>query len=136
MLKSVDFPILIRDFCLGCRWFVSILLPLCIGANNEWDKNWLIRNLIPFLSHKEFICDNVLFVPYLVSIRSIREVRPGKNTEVMKNKEIANIYSEDCTFSVIHGDEFESLDLIAVSPEEANIWVTGLNFLIGATKCK
>ncbi|CAG2172167.1 unnamed protein product, partial [Oppiella nova] len=70
-----------------------------------------------------------------LSIRSIREVRPGKNTEVMKNKEIAGTYSEDCIFSVIHSDEFESLDLIALSPEEANIWVTGLNFLIGVNKC-
>ncbi len=73
---------------------------------------------------------------FLVSIRSIREVRPGKNTEVMKNKEIASTYSEDCIFSIIHGDEFESLDLIAMTPEEANIWVTGLNFLIGVSKCK
>lgn len=71
-----------------------------------------------------------------VSIRSVREVRPGKNTEVMKNKEMASTYSEDCIFSVIHGDDFESLDLIALSPEEANIWVTGLNFLIGVNKCE
>ncbi|XP_054162349.1 inactive phospholipase C-like protein 1 [Oppia nitens] len=69
-----------------------------------------------------------------LSIRNIREVRPGKNTEVMKNKEIGGTYSEDCIFSVIHSDDFESLDLIALSPEEANIWVTGLNFLIGLNK--
>lgn len=43
--------------------------------------------------------------------------------------------SEDCVFSIIFGDDFESLDLMASSPEEANIWVTGINFLISSTKC-
>ena len=71
-----------------------------------------------------------------MSIKTIKEIRSGKNTEVMKYKEIASQYSEDCIFSIIHGDEFETLDLIALSPEEANIWVTGLNFLMGASKCK
>jgi len=63
-------------------------------------------------------------------------VRPGKNTEVLKNQDITGMYSEDCTFSIMYGDEFESIDLIGLSPEEANIWVTGLNFLIGLIKCK
>jgi len=40
--------------------------------------------------------------------------------------------SLDCTFSVIHGDDFASLDLIAASAEEANIWVIGLNALLGS----
>ncbi|EFX86832.1 hypothetical protein DAPPUDRAFT_207590, partial [Daphnia pulex] len=39
--------------------------------------------------------------------------------------------SLDWTFSVIHGDDFSSLDLIASSAEEATIWVTGLNALLG-----
>lgn len=73
--------------------------------------------------------------PNPVSVRSIKEVRPGKNTEVMRNKEITGAFSEDCTFSLIYGEEFESLDLVALTPEEANIWVTGLNFLVGANKC-
>lgn len=38
----------------------------------------------------------------------------------------------DCTFSIIHGEDFSSLDLIAPSAEEANIWVTGLNALLGS----
>lgn len=80
--------------------------------------------------------DHEILFNCLVSVRNIKEVRPGKNTEVMRNKEVANLYSEDCSFSIIYGDDFESLDLIALTPEEANIWVTGLNFLIGASKCK
>lgn len=71
-----------------------------------------------------------------MAVKSIREVRPGKNTEVMKNQDITGLYSEDCAFSIMHGDDFESIDLIALSPEEANIWVAGLNFLIGLIKCK
>ena len=43
--------------------------------------------------------------------------------------------SVDCTFSIIHGEDFASLDLIATSAEEANIWVTGLNALLG-TQCE
>ncbi|XP_045027920.1 inactive phospholipase C-like protein 1 isoform X2 [Daphnia magna] len=39
--------------------------------------------------------------------------------------------SLDWTFSIIHGDDFSSLDLIASSAEEATIWVTGLNALLG-----
>nr|XP_027194064.1 inactive phospholipase C-like protein 1 [Dermatophagoides pteronyssinus] len=64
-------------------------------------------------------------------IKSIREVRRGKNTDVLKNSEITGTYKEDCTFSIIYGDDFETIDLIALSSTEANIWVTGLNFLIG-----
>ncbi|RWS24824.1 Inactive phospholipase C-like protein 2 [Leptotrombidium deliense] len=70
----------------------------------------------------------------LVNIRSVREVRTGKNTEVLKMKEICGAYAENCAFSIIYGDEFESLDLIASTPEEANAWVTGINYLIGASK--
>lgn len=66
----------------------------------------------------------------------MKEVRMGRTTDVLRNKEISWAYSEDCAFSIIYNDNFESLDLIASSPDEANIWVTGLNALIGAKKCK
>lgn len=60
----------------------------------------------------------------------------GRTTDVLRSKEIAWTYSEDCAFSIIYNENFESLDLIASTPDEANIWVTGLNLLINATKCK
>ncbi|CAK5083285.1 unnamed protein product [Meloidogyne enterolobii] len=33
---------------------------------------------------------------------------------------------EECAFSIIHGDEHECLDLIALKAIDANIWITGL----------
>ncbi|KAG0409855.1 hypothetical protein HPB47_013032 [Ixodes persulcatus] len=72
--------------------------------------------------------------PISVSIRSIREIRIGKSTDVLRDKEVAGSYSEDCVFSVVYGENFESLDLVASTPDEANFWVTGLNMLIAANR--
>ncbi|XP_077549577.1 inactive phospholipase C-like protein 1 isoform X2 [Haemaphysalis longicornis] len=69
-----------------------------------------------------------------LSIRSIREIRIGKSTDVLRDKEVAGCYSEDCVFSVVYGEDFESLDLVASTPDEANFWVTGLNMLIAANR--
>ncbi|XP_066997278.1 inactive phospholipase C-like protein 2 isoform X2 [Anabrus simplex] len=66
----------------------------------------------------------------MVTIDSIKEIRAGKNTDVLR----AHGYAEECAFSILYGDDFESLDLVASTPEEANIWVTGLNALVGAQK--
>jgi len=66
----------------------------------------------------------------------VKEIRAGKNTDVLRNKDICAHHVEDCAFSILYGENFESLDLVAPSPEEANIWVSGLNALIGATKCE
>ncbi|XP_077986792.1 inactive phospholipase C-like protein 2 [Glandiceps talaboti] len=66
-----------------------------------------------------------------VSIDQIKEIRIGKNTETLRNKEIAGEFSEDCAFSIIYGDNYDSLDLVANTPDEANIWVTGLTWLVG-----
>ena len=65
-----------------------------------------------------------------VPIDQIKEVRLGKNTDVLRNKEIEGCYQEACVFSIIFGDNFESLDLVANCADEANIWVTGLTCLI------
>lgn len=69
-------------------------------------------------------------VYFVVSVASIKEVRGGKTTEALKNKEIAGIYQDECAFSIIFGDDFDSMDLIANTPDEANIWLTGLTCLI------
>ena len=75
-----------------------------------------------------------------VSVASVKEVRSGKTTEALKNKDIAGIYPDECAFSIVFGDNFESMDLIANTPDEANIWVTGLTCLINtnakATTCR
>ncbi|KAK7793999.1 hypothetical protein R5R35_003961 [Gryllus longicercus] len=66
----------------------------------------------------------------MVPIDSIKEIRTGKNTEVLRSLG----HNEDCSFSILYGEDFESLDLVAATSEEANIWVTGLNALVGAQK--
>ncbi|KAL4224626.1 Inactive phospholipase C-like protein 2 [Mactra antiquata] len=65
-----------------------------------------------------------------ISVGSIKEVRSGKTTDALKNKEIAGIYPDECAFSIVFGETFESMDLIANTPDEANIWVTGLTCLL------
>ena len=86
-------------------------------------------------------CTNVLY--WAVTIASIREVRCVHTSEVqgvspsgMTSTSLVST-SPDWTFSIIHGDDFASLDLIAASAEEATIWVTGLNALLGSNQlCK
>ncbi|XP_055335508.1 inactive phospholipase C-like protein 2 [Paramacrobiotus metropolitanus] len=64
-----------------------------------------------------------------VSIASMKEILIGKRTEVFRNRDAADCAGE-CAFSVVYGDDYESLDLLASSPDEANIWVTGLMALM------
>uniref|UniRef100_A0A8C2K3E2 Phosphoinositide phospholipase C n=1 Tax=Cyprinus carpio TaxID=7962 RepID=A0A8C2K3E2_CYPCA len=52
-------------------------------------------------------------------ISAIREVRTGKNH-----------LAEEAALSIFHGDEYQSLDLVALSADVANIWVTGLRYLL------
>ena len=56
-------------------------------------------------------------------------MRSGKNTEVFRTIDRDDI-PEDCAFSIIHGDDFIVLDLIAHSSDDANIWITGLRCLL------
>ncbi|MCP9258442.1 Phosphoinositide phospholipase C [Dirofilaria immitis] len=82
-----------------------------------------------------------------IAIESIKEVRIGRNTELHRAIET---YANDLQvgydsfyriigyhiipgrmrFSIIHGDDYECLDLIAKTPEIAKIWITGLMSLI------
>ncbi|KAF7627192.1 Phosphoinositide phospholipase C [Meloidogyne graminicola] len=63
-----------------------------------------------------------------ISINSIKEVRIGWNSELLKLTEplASPEINEECAFSIIHGDEHECLDLIALNASDANIWITGL----------
>ena len=65
----------------------------------------------------------------LVLISQIKEIRVGRNTDILRNRELESTWQDVCIFSVIFGDNFESLDLIANNADEANIWVTGLTYL-------
>lgn len=65
-----------------------------------------------------------------ISLACIREVRTGRNTETFRTSGVYEQISEDCAFSIIYGEMYESLDLVANSAEVANIWVTGLRYLM------
>uniref|UniRef100_A0A672SFN0 Phosphoinositide phospholipase C n=1 Tax=Sinocyclocheilus grahami TaxID=75366 RepID=A0A672SFN0_SINGR len=65
-----------------------------------------------------------------IDVKSIKEVRTGKNTDTFRTNGISDQISEDCAFSIIYGENYESLDLVANSADVANIWVTGLRYLI------
>ncbi|XP_043922907.1 inactive phospholipase C-like protein 2 [Protopterus annectens] len=69
-----------------------------------------------------------------IDIRSIKEVRTGKNTDIFRSNGIYDQISEDSAFSVIYGENYDSLDLVANTPDVANIWVTGLRYLISYGK--
>ncbi|CAD5126015.1 DgyrCDS14191 [Dimorphilus gyrociliatus] len=56
-----------------------------------------------------------------ILVKDIKEIRVGKNT--------AN-YGESCSFTIVYGENFETMDLAASTPDEACIWVTGLTCLI------
>uniref|UniRef100_A0A8P4K791 Phosphoinositide phospholipase C n=1 Tax=Dicentrarchus labrax TaxID=13489 RepID=A0A8P4K791_DICLA len=61
---------------------------------------------------------------------SLIKVRTGRNTETFRTSGVYEQISEDCAFSIIYGEIYESLDLVANSAEVANIWVTGLRYLM------
>ncbi|KAM7152992.1 inactive phospholipase C-like protein 1 [Macrochelys suwanniensis] len=69
-----------------------------------------------------------------LDISAVKEIRLGKNTETFRNNGLADQISEDCAFSVIHGENYESLDLVANSADVANIWVSGLRYLVSRSK--
>ena len=63
-------------------------------------------------------------------------MRLGKTTDTFRSPNIALHFPDDCAFSVIFGEAYETLDLVAATPDEANIWVTGLSYLIGGNRSK
>lgn len=65
-----------------------------------------------------------------LEIGSIREVRTGKSTETFIHNGPLEHLAEEAAFSIIHGDDYQSLDLVALTPDVANIWVTGLRYLV------
>ncbi|TKR78166.1 hypothetical protein L596_019020 [Steinernema carpocapsae] len=70
-----------------------------------------------------------------ISIDSIREIRVGRNTEVLRATEnCIGDMQEECAFSIIYGEDYECLDLIAMTADDANIWVTGLMALTSGHK--
>ncbi|XP_033496723.2 inactive phospholipase C-like protein 2 [Epinephelus lanceolatus] len=69
-----------------------------------------------------------------IDVKSIKEVRTGKNTDTFRTNGTYDQISEDCAFSIIFGENYESLDLVANTADVANIWITGLRYLISYGK--
>uniref|UniRef100_A0A7E4VQ00 Phosphoinositide phospholipase C n=1 Tax=Panagrellus redivivus TaxID=6233 RepID=A0A7E4VQ00_PANRE len=71
-----------------------------------------------------------------IAVDTIKEVRVGRNTELLRaTTEGTNGETQDeGAFSVIYGDDYMCLDLIALSADDANIWVTGLMALTSGPK--
>ncbi|KAI1899759.1 hypothetical protein AGOR_G00065060 [Albula goreensis] len=65
-----------------------------------------------------------------LDIAAIREVRTGKSTDTFRHHGPADQLAEEAAFSIIHGQECCSLDLVALSADAAHIWVTGLRYLL------
>ncbi|XP_064166854.1 inactive phospholipase C-like protein 1 [Anguilla rostrata] len=65
-----------------------------------------------------------------LDVAAIREVRAGKSTDTFRNHGPADQLAQEAAFSIIHGPDCRSLDLVALSADAANIWVTGLRHLL------
>ena len=63
----------------------------------------------------------------------IYEVRPGKNSSIFQ--EYGCEFREECCFSIVIGSSFDSIDLVANTPEDANIWIAGIRLFTRGGMC-
>uniref|UniRef100_A0A8C6SRW6 Phosphoinositide phospholipase C n=1 Tax=Neogobius melanostomus TaxID=47308 RepID=A0A8C6SRW6_9GOBI len=64
-----------------------------------------------------------------LEIKSIKEVRLGKKTPVLRSNGLSDQFPDECAFSIIYGDNYESLDLVASTADVVSTWVMGLRYL-------
>ncbi|KAM4691294.1 inactive phospholipase C-like protein 2 [Rhinophrynus dorsalis] len=69
-----------------------------------------------------------------LEIKSVREVRVGKKTPVLRSNGLSDQFPEECAFSIIYGENYESLDLVASTADIVNTWVMGLRYLVSYGK--
>ncbi|XP_029428606.1 inactive phospholipase C-like protein 2 isoform X4 [Rhinatrema bivittatum] len=69
-----------------------------------------------------------------LEIKSIREVRLGKKTPVLRSNGLSDQFPDECAFSIIYGENYESLDLVASTADIVNTWVMGLRYLVSYGK--
>ncbi|XP_031422621.1 inactive phospholipase C-like protein 2 [Clupea harengus] len=65
-----------------------------------------------------------------LEIKSIKEVRLGKKTPVLRSNGLSDQFPDECAFSIIYGENYESLDLVASTPDVVSTWVMGLRYLV------
>ena len=57
----------------------------------------------------------------------------GKNTDVLRSRDM-DCFSSERAFSIIYSEQYNTMDLIADTADEANIWVTGLTCLLSKNR--
>lgn len=65
-----------------------------------------------------------------VAVRDMKDILSGQQTEVFKQCTQKTL--EKASFSIIYGSKLKSLDVVAKSAEEAELWIKGLKGLIKA----
>ncbi|KAL9970552.1 hypothetical protein ACROYT_G022950 [Oculina patagonica] len=63
-----------------------------------------------------------------IPIASIKELREGSATDAFT--QCPEVYTENRCFSIIHGDDFSTLDLVFPTQEESLHWTVGLRYLL------
>ncbi|NWJ05159.1 PLCL2 protein, partial [Crypturellus undulatus] len=69
-----------------------------------------------------------------IEIKSVKEVRVGKKTPILRSNGLSDQFPDECAFSIIYGDNYESLDLVAGSADVVSAWVMGLRYLVSYGK--
>ncbi|NXG38744.1 PLCL2 protein, partial [Dromaius novaehollandiae] len=69
-----------------------------------------------------------------IEIKSVKEVRVGKKTPILRSNGLSDQFPDECAFSIIYGDNYESLDLVASSADVVSAWVMGLRYLVSYGK--
>ena len=67
-----------------------------------------------------------------VSVKDMKDILDGQQTEVFKQCTQKTL--EKASFSIIYGSKLKSLDVVAKSAEEAQLWIKGLKGLIKANQ--
>merc|ERR1712087_563602 len=67
-----------------------------------------------------------------VKVKDMKDILDGQQTEVFKQCTQKTL--EKASFSIIYGTKLKSLDVVAKSAEEAELWIKGLKGLIKANQ--
>ncbi|XP_016353920.1 1-phosphatidylinositol 4,5-bisphosphate phosphodiesterase eta-1-like [Sinocyclocheilus anshuiensis] len=64
-----------------------------------------------------------------VTIDSLYKVTEGRQSDIF-HRHAEGTFDPSCCFTIYHGNQMESLDLVTSNSEEARTWVTGLRYLM------